>query len=340
MKPHTPRNRFDLGFRRLFSQRRLVEELLRGFLGQPFVDRLDFQTLERANGDHVTRDLRSRQSDLVWKLQTRDGRPVYVYILLELQSTVDRFMAARMMAYVALLYLDLIDEGRLAPDGKLPLVIPVVLHNGEHRWTAAQDVFELVEAFDPEADSFRPRLKYWLIDERSYDLGELERRENVAARLFWLERRRDEAGFRLGVDRLVAVLDGPDDGALRSAIASYILLVLFPERGFTVDDVPEVMSLEEFRDMLADRIEVWSKGLLDRGRKEGRNEGRKEGRKEGQREGRREGEARLLLRLLERKFGTLDPATRERVESADARQLLAWGERILEAGRLEDVFEG
>ena len=80
--------------------------------------------------------------------------------------------------------------------------------------------------------------------------------------------------------------------------------------------------------MLADRIEVWSKGLLDRGRKEG------------QKEGRREGEARLLLRQLERKFGTLDAQTRERVESADARQLLAWGERVLEAGRLEDVFEG
>ncbi len=56
-------------------------------------------------------------------------------------------------------------------------------------------------------------------------------------------------------------------------------------------------------------------------------------------EGRQEGEAELLLRLLERKFGLLDPKTRSRVRSADAERLLNWGERVLAAERLEDVFE-
>ncbi|HBL27467.1 MAG TPA: hypothetical protein DD490_11585 [Acidobacteria bacterium] len=35
-----------------------------------------------------------------------DGAPVYVYILIEHQSRVDRFMAVRLMAYIALLYQD------------------------------------------------------------------------------------------------------------------------------------------------------------------------------------------------------------------------------------------
>jgi hypothetical protein len=42
-------------------------------------------------------------------------------------------MAVRLMAYVAQLYQDLIQRGELSPDGKLPLVIPIVLYNGEER---------------------------------------------------------------------------------------------------------------------------------------------------------------------------------------------------------------
>jgi hypothetical protein len=55
-------------------------------------------------------------------------------------------------------------------------------------------------------------------------------------------------------------------------------------------------------------------------------------------EGRQEGEARFLLRLLERKFGRVDPQTRRRVRDADAERLLLWGERVLTAERLEEVF--
>ena len=57
-------------------------------------------------------------------------------------------------------------------------------------------------------------------------------------------------------------------------------------------------------------------------------------------QGRREGEARLLLGQLERKFGLLPKAMRTRVAGADSEVLLRWGERLLTAERLEEVFEG
>jgi hypothetical protein len=71
--------------------------------------------------------------------------------------------------------------------------------------------------------------------------------------------------------------------------------------------------------MLERRVEEWTRQLRE--------------------EGRQQGEASLLLRLLERKFGQLDPHIRKRVQAADAEHLLDWGERVLEAQRLEDVFE-
>ena len=51
-----------------------------------------------------------------------------------------------------------------------------------------------------------------------------------------------------------------------------------------------------------------------------------------------EGEALVLLRLLRLKFGPLAPEAEERVRSADADRLLEWGDRVLTAERLQDVF--
>jgi hypothetical protein len=50
------------------------------------------------------------------------------------------------------------------------------------------------------------------------------------------------------------------------------------------------------------------------------------------------GEARLLLLLLEEKFGPLDAQSRERVRAANADQLLDWGARLLKAHELAGVL--
>ena len=53
---------------------------------------------------------------------------------------------------------------------------------------------------------------------------------------------------------------------------------------------------------------------------------------------RREGTAQYLAGLLERKFGALDEVSRARLAGADFDTLLAWTDRTLDAGSLEDVF--
>ncbi len=78
--------------------------------------------------------------------------------------------------------------------------------------------------------------------------------------------------------------------------------------------------------MLAESIDRWNRQI------------REEGREEGRQEGRQEGEARVLLRLLRLKFGSLAPEIEERVLSTDADRLLEWSERVLTAEHLEDVF--
>lgn len=98
--------------------------------------------------------------------------------------------------------------------------------------------------------------------------------------------------------------------------------------------------------MLAERVKEWTttwkqQGIeegIQEGIQKGRLEGRLEGKLEGRLEGRLEGEAELLLRQMNRRFGAIDEATHNRIKTADADTLLIWGERILFAQSIEEVF--
>ena len=77
---------------------------------------------------------------------------------------------------------------------------------------------------------------------------------------------------------------------------------------------------------------------VSEGRQEGIEEGIEKGMEKGMEKGRVEGEATLLLRLLERRFGPLPAAIRQRIAAANAETLLAWGERVLDARSLDEVW--
>jgi len=75
---------YDNSYKLLFSHREMVEDLLRGFVRESWVDQLDFATLEKASGSYVSDDLRDREDDVIWRVRFGDDW-IYVYILLEFQ---------------------------------------------------------------------------------------------------------------------------------------------------------------------------------------------------------------------------------------------------------------
>jgi hypothetical protein len=54
--------------------------------------------------------------------------------------------------------------------------------------------------------------------------------------------------------------------------------------------------------------------------------------------GRIEGEAKALIRLVERRFGPLPAAVRERILAADSTMVEGWLDRLMEAPSLDAVF--
>ena len=311
----------DAGYKRLFSNPRLVADLLVGFVREPWVQQLDLGTLERVNASYVSDDLREREDDLVWRVRWRDGW-LYVYLLLEFQSTVDRFMALRLAVYVCLLYQDLVRKQQLTPSGLLPPVLPLVLYNGERKWTAPQELTGLIESAPGGLSNYQPRLRYLLLEERAYTEEELAPQRNLAAALFRLENSRDVEAITRVLTALLDWLDQPEHADIRRDFTAWLQQVLLPRR-VSHATVPELGDLREVKSMLAERVKEWTKEWWE----------------QGVREGQHKGQTALLMRQLERKFGPLEVTDRRRVAEADAEQLLVWGDRILTAKRLEDVFE-
>ena len=133
---------------------------------QSWVQALDFSTLEKVNASYVADDLRNRHDDVVWRVRFQDHW-LYVYLLLEFQSTVDRFMAVRILSYTGLLYRDLI-RGQSLHQDRLPPVLPIVLYNGEPRWKAAVDLSALIHPAPQELRPYQPQQRYLLLDEGAH----------------------------------------------------------------------------------------------------------------------------------------------------------------------------
>ncbi len=190
----------DQSYKLLFSHPEMVADLLRGFVREDWVQHLDFDSLEKVSGTYVADDLREREDDVIWKV--RWGQDwLYVYLLIEFQSTVDRYMAVRILVYLGLLYQDLVRTGNLAAEGRLPPVLPIVLYNGNRRWDAPVDVADLVVPMPGGLETYRPRLKYFLLDEGRYADSELAPLRNLVAALFRMENSRTPQDVERALER-------------------------------------------------------------------------------------------------------------------------------------------
>ena len=128
--------------KRLFRHRRLVEDLLRAHVPGRWVRQLDFGTLRLMPTEFVGRAGDRRFGDVLWLTGLRDGRQVMVMI--EIQSDVDRDMAARMAAYTGMVYDSLTPDVRGSTD-RYPAIFPLVVYTGDADWTATDSLRDVAD---------------------------------------------------------------------------------------------------------------------------------------------------------------------------------------------------
>jgi predicted transposase YdaD len=314
----------DHSYKLLFSHAEMVADLIRGFVHEDWVREIDFSTLERVEASFVTRELRERESDIIWRARWGGERWLYVYLLLEFQSTVDPFMALRVLVYTGLLWQSLERDGALSPSGRLPPVLPLVLYNGDRPWSAALDLAELIEEVPGGLERYRPRFRYCLLDEGRIAAEELEPLRNLAAALFRLEKSRDAVEIERVLTALIEWLQAPQQGSLRQAFAVWIVKVL--SNRLPGVEIPQVTELQEVKSMLAERVTEWTQQWKQEGFEEGLERGMEKGLEKGLEKGQEKSLERLrtvLLGEMEGRFGVLPESLRGKVAALDSIEEIA-----------------
>ena len=353
----------DPAYKLLFSDPRMVADLLRGFVPGHWDRWLDLSTLAKVSSEFVGDRLARRLGDLLWRVRFRGDAPEAVtggacelLVMLEFQSTVDAAMGARWLIHIGMVHQELIRRGALRDGGRLPPVLPLVFYNGESRWSAAVEVRETIAPVGGVLDGVQPRLRY-----RMVDAGALGVEDAVAESRVWalvgLEQSTTVAELIRELGAVFERFGGAEASGFRAGLyewARHSPLV----RGSGVE-LPSRRELEggEMATLLEARAREWERewyrkgqaeGVergrvegIERGRVEGIERGRAEGVEQGIERGRAEERARLYHRLAARKFG-LETAQRlcellERIpDNGTAAEV---GEWIIECGTGAELLD-
>jgi hypothetical protein len=219
-------------------------------------------------------------------------------------------------------------EAHVREDGaaKLPLIVPLVLHQGPGGWTAARSLGELLDAEDELMEAARP-----YVPDFTFVVDDLGRQSDAS-----LRRRSMTAMGRLvlaclrharGEDLVAALWDwasvcqevwaAPSGREAMKAVMSYIA---------KVGAGPKDEARAFFASLGSGAEEVYVATIAEQLKAEGREQGLAQGQRA------------LVLRLLERRFGPLDEGTRARLDRATVQDLERWAEQLLTAPTLEDAL--
>ena len=373
--------RSDLTYKIIFGNRFMVEELMRWLAADlhdaaGLVDALDFPGMARTQEQSVTTGAggqRDYANDIVWQVPIRD-RPEddaregwrSLVVMLEFQSTVDYRMALRIRNYVDSFHMERWRGEAFGAESRLAPVLPIVLYNGDTRWTAALRVIDLVTPGASSPGGVVPGVTcrasplfagdgYLLLDTLRLGPEDL-RRDNAAALLAGLETLELETAEGL-LGAFHKRLSAPELEELREVMLAWAMRQARRRLGVELGDMVELNRLrdpDEIDAHYGERVHAWKEEYRAKGRAEGikqgmervhawkeeyRAEGRAQGRAEGIEQGIEQGlehglaaERELLCRLAARKFGA---GTAERLASllapiSDTDRLVQVGEWIID----------
>lgn len=311
----------DLFFRESLSDQGVARDFLQNYLPVEVLEHVQLETLRVCKDTFVDVDLRESCSDLLYDVRYTDGAPGFVYFLFEHKSYPDKYVSLQLLRYV----LDIWDlyrkqQGNEGSD-KLPLVIPVVVYHGKQRGSFTK-VKDLISLPNKELSVYVPDFESLF-----YDFSPQSDRDIKGVILLKLVllclRAKNEPQNAQHVLEIVTLLSDLDDSesSLRwvEVIFKYLAQVM---------DVDKKEMHEMARKALSPGKEERLMTLAEQWRQDGMQAGRMEGRHV------------LLERLLRKRFGSaVTDQVEKKLRTATEEQLDAWGERLLDAGSLDEVFD-
>ena len=278
----------DSGYKRLLGNKTIFRQLYETFVEEDWVAKLDFDHAERLDKSFVSEHYKETEADIIYKVPIRGtDKVIYLCLLIEFQSTVQRFMVLRSAHYKCSFYMDFVLSNPNVRGLMLPAMFQLVLYNGDDKWTAPDNLDELIEN-EVDLGEYGLHFEHLVIAENEYGKEFLQKIDNIIATLFLAEVHYD---LPLLMDKLLLLYDTePDRQALMLFINWFRQLAARGKLSRTDFEQIEEQDLtrEEVKSMLVKALErereiIWQEGFDD-GKKEGFDDGKKKGFDEGTKE--------------------------------------------------------
>ena len=298
-------NVHDSGYKKLFSNHTIFRQLLETFVDEPWVKELDFSEAETLDKSFVADHYKATESDLIYRVKLHE-RDVYIYLLLEFQSSVERFMVVRVAYYILAFYMDYI--ANYNPSERLPSIFPIVVYNGNERWTAPERLADLIEP-SPSLEEYGVQCRYFKIAENELDRERLLATRNLVSTLFLAEVHYD---VELLIESFVRLFTEEEDKRAISLLVNWFYQLVV--HGRVAEQDYEALSQEyhtaqEVRTMLVE--------ALAREKEQSRQQGVEQGIEQGQKQER----VTMIEQILKKRFEILPDEISNLLTSCTLEQL-------------------
>ena len=239
----TEKRRFDSAYKSLFSNPRILCQLVNSFVDEDFASNLkaeDIRRLEKSS--FVTDEFINREADMIYHVR-KGERDLYFYILLEFQSVPDKRMPVRLFSYLFLFYEQLIKHSQ---KGLLPPVFPMVLYNGEKNWNVPLNVQDLiVKGIFPEC--YIPQCRFFLLDESKVPDDKLREVNNLAAAVLYFEKHKQDEDISHVLFNMMNLLRDEDFNDVRKLL---YWVGRIGRISFRSEDIDKLNNIDEGNEMI------------------------------------------------------------------------------------------
>jgi len=254
-KPH------DSAYKYLFSNKKFFHQLITRYVDLDFAKKIKLDSIQPVDKSFIADDLARRESDLIYQVDL-DGQEIFIYILVEFQSTVDKSIPIRMLLYILHLY-DL--TYRNSKEGKLPAIFPILLYNGSDEWTIPFQVQDLIHHQIPK--KFIPHFTYYPIIENKIPKSKLDKLKGLVSAVFYLEQQNEPDKVAKAIEHVINFLEEEQPEELRmftSWVNEIFRGALDPE------SIAKIKALTEVKPMLAQVVDK----IIEQGAEKGKEEGK------------------------------------------------------------------
>lgn len=166
---HCPHDRL---FTATFKNKEAAGRFLEAYLPSKVVELMDLSQLEVDNNHFVDQALQQYRSDLLYQVPLTNGKPAYIYMLFEHQSTPDPNMPFRLLQYMVKIWEYTREKHK--NQGLMP-ILPLVLSQSSWPYSPLfSQMMDLNEADHETLAPWIPDFQHLLVDLSTLDMDELQ----------------------------------------------------------------------------------------------------------------------------------------------------------------------